>query len=75
LTEIGAVPRRGGVKPRAGGDPLDRWVVRQVDEAGRHDRDRQPVARCDAIDLVLHRAGVGVDMDVHQIVGCYAAHI
>ncbi len=44
-------------------DPLDQRILRHADEADGHDGDRQPVAGGDAIDLVLHRAGVGVDVD------------
>ena len=59
----------GGVHARARGHPFDHRVLRHADEARSDDRDRDMVARGDAIDLVLHRAGIGVDVDAHRAFG------
>ena len=45
---------------------LDQRIVRNADEPLRHHDDRKRVPRRDAIDLVFHRAGVGVDIDAQN---------
>jgi hypothetical protein len=59
-------PIVGGVHARAGGDPLDQRVLRNADEADGHDRDGKPMARGDAVDLVLHRTGIRIDVYAHR---------
>ena len=44
-------------------DALDQRILRDTNKIARNDADRQTVAAGDAIDLLLHRAGVGVDID------------
>ena len=56
-------PVVGGVHAGAGGDALDQRILRHADEIARDHADRQAVPDRDAINLVLHRAGVGVDID------------
>src|SRR5438270_731366 len=48
---------------------LDQRVVRDADEFARDDADRQPMAGRDAVDFVLHRAGVGIDIDAGMGLG------
>ena len=49
----------------AGGDDhaFDQRITRNRDRAVADDKDLQPVPFGDAIDFLLHRAGVGVDVD------------
>ena len=56
-------PVVGGVHAGTGGDALDQRILRHADEIARDHADGQAVPGGDAIDLVLHRAGVGVDID------------
>ena len=61
----GGDPVVGGVRRRAGGDALNPGIVGHADEALRHDAHRKPVAGGDAIHLLLHRAGIGIDIDAN----------
>ena len=56
-------PVVGGVHAGTGGDALDQRILRHADEIARDHADRQAMPVRDAIDLVLHRAGVGIDID------------
>ena len=56
-------PVVGGIHAGTGGDALDQRILRHADEIARDHADRQAVPDRDAIDLVLHRAGVGIDID------------
>ena len=56
-------PVVGGVGPAPAATRSISGSLRHADEAVGDDGDRQPVARRDAIDLVLHRTGVGIDID------------
>ena len=56
-------PVVGGVHPGAGRDALDQRILRHPDEVAGDHADRQAMAGGDAVDLVLDRAGVGVDID------------
>jgi hypothetical protein len=42
-----------------------------LDEAIRHHQGVNPVAGGDLVDLVLHRAGVGVDEDAHGLLDVF----
>src|SRR5258708_37533103 len=57
------VPVAGGGYSGPRRDALDQRVLRHPDEIAGHDADRQAMPERDAIDLVLDRAGVGVDID------------
>ena len=61
-------PVVGGVEPVGDDDQLHALVLLDVHAAVRHVGDGQGVALCDARDLVLHGAVVGVDVDV-QLAG------
>ena len=56
-------PVVGGVHPGTGRDALDQRILRHPDELPGDHADRQAMAGGDAVDLVLDRAGVGVDID------------
>ena len=56
-------PVVGGIHAGTGGDALDQRILRHADEIARDHADRQAMPDRDAIDLVLHRAGVGIDID------------
>ena len=56
-------PVIGGVHPGTGRDALDQRILRHPDEIARDHADRQPMPGGDAVDLVLDRAGIGVDID------------
>ena len=54
---------------------LDRRRERHLHPGVRHDDDRHPQPPCDAIDLLLHRTGVGIDEDSrHGQAGVLAVH-
>ena len=56
-------PVVGGIHAGPRSDALDQRILRHADEIARDHADRQAVPDRDAIDLVLHRAGVGIDID------------
>ncbi len=56
-------PVVGGIHARTSSNALDQRIVRHADEIARDDTDRQPVPLGDAINLVFHRAGVGIDIN------------
>ncbi len=56
-------PIVGDVGPRRNDDALDVGRARNHDRAVGDDEDLEPKTRRYAIDLVLHRTGVGVDID------------
>ena len=59
-------PVVGGVEIVGYHDPLDQRMVGHAHPAVADDVDRHCATECDAIDLVLYRAGVGVDQDADQ---------
>ena len=56
-------PVVGGIHSGTRRDALDQRILRHPDEIPCDHADRQPMAGSDAVDLVLDRAGVGVDID------------
>ena len=55
-----------GVRARPDDDPLNLLRPRDHNRAVRDNENCQPVASRDAIDLILHRTGVGVDKDTQR---------
>jgi len=51
------------IRARPDNNPLDPRRTWNQDRAVRDNENRQPIASGDAIDLILHRTGVGVDKD------------
>ncbi len=54
-------PVVGDIHPRRHDHALDQLVPRHIDEAVGDHEHFEAVARCDAVDLVLHRTGIGID--------------
>jgi hypothetical protein len=52
-----------GIHAAARGNPLDQRMVGHADEIARYHADRKAMALGDAINLVLHRAGIGIDVN------------
>ena len=55
-------PIVGRVRPAVDHDPSDSPLRWHVHPAVGNDKDRHPIDRRDALDLVLDRASVGVDV-------------
>src|SRR6202012_5946129 len=62
-------PIIGGIHAGAGRDALDQRVLRYADELTSYDAHGHAEPDRDAIDLVLHRAGVGIDIDAGGVRG------
>ena len=60
-------PIVGGVHAGAGGDPVDQRILRNADEPRGDHGDGKLMPRGDTVDLVLHRTGIGIDVDVHRV--------
>ena len=58
-----------GVRTRPDDNPLDLLRARDRDRTVRDHENPKPIPRSDAVDLVLHRTGVGVDEDAQLIIG------
>src|SRR5437588_3076572 len=56
-------PVVGGIHAWAGRDTFDQRLPRHADEIAGNHADRQAMPDGNAIDLVLHRAGVGIDIN------------
>ena len=56
-------PVVGGVHPGTRRDALDQRILRHPNEIAGDHADRQAVPGGDAVDFVLDRAGIGVDID------------
>jgi hypothetical protein len=56
-------PVVGGVHSGTGRDAFDHRILRHANEIAGNHADGEAMAGGDAIDLVLDRAGIGVDID------------
>ena len=56
-------PVIGGVHPGTGRDALDQRIRRHPNEVPRDHADGKAMTGRDPVDFVLHRAGIGVDID------------
>ena len=67
--EFGALgdPVVGLVRSRRHGDALNQRILRHADEAVGDHEHRNLMAVGDAVDLVLDRAGVGIDINADRI--------
>src|SRR5262249_55440818 len=68
-------PVIGGVHARPCGDALDQRVLRYPDEAACNHADGYAKPERDAINLVLYRAGIGVDIDAGGRGACHAGRV
>ena len=59
----GIITDIGRIEAIAHDHALDPRIARHVDVGIGHDEDLEPVALRHAIDLGLHRAGIGIDID------------
>jgi hypothetical protein len=55
-----------GVEAAVDDHPLDQRRLRHLHEAVGHHPNLQAIAACDPVDLVLHRAGIGIDVDLDR---------
>jgi hypothetical protein len=67
-------PVVGDIWARFDDDGFDQRIGRYANEAVRHHEDRRLEALRHAIDFILHRAGVGVDID-GGAGGCCGVHV
>ena len=80
MTTIAPGPARSAIQSSAASGPaptttpLDPRRTRNQDRVVRDNENRQPVASGDAVDLILHRTGVGVDKDT-QLRSGRAPHV